>query len=473
MTISQIFAILKARWLAVLISFGLVLGAVVGVTLWLPKQYTASATVLIDFKNIDLLTGQNFGGVVPISYMVTQVDVIRSGRVVLRVIEKLGLRENTALRGQWQEEAGGQGTFDSWLMELLRKRLDVRPTKDSGVLDITYTSPDPRFSAAMANAFAEAYMQTNVQLRTEPAQQFSGFFDAQAKAARDAYEEAQVRLSAFQRESGLVATEERYDVETARLQELASQQVVLQAQAADAAGRTAEATSNGTQIQEVLNNALVSQLTADLNRQQVRVEEMSRRLGESHPQLIEARAVVAELRRRIADETRRVTGSVVSNRDVANSRLGAINASVAAQRSKVMQLKQLRDEAAVLEREVESKRLAYQSLLQRQNQVSLESQSDRSNVSLLERASAPFSPSSPRVWLNSAIGLVLASILAVAVGLIREHRDRRLRTLDDVEDVLKIKLLGVVPKVSVASLAREPDMMALVGGSRSSRALLS
>lgn len=470
MTFNQILAILRARWIAVVITFAMIFGGVLGVSLWLPKQYTASASVLIDFKNIDPLSGQSFGGVVPVSYMVTQVDVIRSGRVVQRVIDLLGLRTSAELRAQWDAEGPDHGTFDAWLMELLRKRLDVRPTKDSGVLDIHYTSPDPRFAAALANAFAQAYLETAVQLRTEPARQSSGFFDAQTKAARDAYEEAQARLSSFQQKNGLTATEERFDVETARLQELSTQQVALQAVAAEARGRQAQVAANSAQMPEVLSNPLVSSLTADLNRQQVKLEEMTQRLGESHPQVVETRASIAELRARIAQETSRVTGSVGVTSDVASSRLGAATAAVAAQRAKVLQMKQLRDEGLVLEREVESRRVVYQSLMQRQSQVSLESQTNRTNVSLIEGATPPSRPSSPRVFLNTAIGLVLASILALAVGLLREWRDRRFRSLDDAQEVLGVRVLGVLPRVTPASLQREPLAPALVqatGGRRS------
>ena len=462
MTLAQILAVLRARWLAALLTFALVFGGIVGITLMLPKEYTATASVLVDIKNADPLTGQNFGGVAPLSFMVTQVDVIRSGRVVLQVIDRLGLRGSPELRQQWMEDTEGQGTFDAWLMELLRKRLEVRPTKDSGALNINYASPDPRFSAALANAFAEAYIATSVQLRTEPARQFGSFFEAQAKSARDAYETAQARLSAFQQKNGLVTTDERFDVETARLQELSSQQLMLQALSAESRGRTAQAQSNGTELQEVLNNPLLAQLTAEKSRLDVKIQEMATRLGESHPQLIEARAAMAELQRRINTETRRVTGSVSVNNDVVQSRLGVISASVAEQRAKVLRLKQQRDEAAVLERDVESKRLAYQSLLQRENQVSLESQSDRSNVSLLESATPPLKHSFPKIPLHVAIALVLGAIFALAVALLREWRDRRFRTLDDAQDVLRVRVIGVIPKVSPAMLSREAYAPALV-----------
>lgn len=465
MTFTQILAILRARWLAASLVFATIVGLIVGVTLWLPKQYTATATVLLDFKNADPITGQTYSGVVPMSFVVTQVDVIRSARVVQQVIERLRLRESDALRAEYAESsAASTTTFEAWLIELLRDRdrLEIRPTKDSGALSIAFSSPDPAFAAALANAFAEAYIATTVQLRNDPARQSIGFFEAQSKAAKEAYEAAQSRLSEFQQRNELVATGDRYDVEMARLQELSSQQVALQAVAAEASSRSLQARANGSQTQEVINNGLLAGLTADLTRQQARLEELGQRLGPSHPSYIDAKVAVDELQRRITEETRRVNSSVGVSSEVAQSRLAAVNAAVAEQRARVLRMKQSRDEAAVLEREVESTRLAYQNLMQRQSQLGLESRTDRSYASFIETAAPPGKPSSPKIVLNALIAVVLGAVLALAMVMVLEWRDRRFRTLDDAQEVLKIRVLGVIPKVTPVMLAKEPAGHGLV-----------
>lgn len=468
MTLSQVLAVLRARWLSALLVFAVVVGVVVGITLSLPKRYGATATVLIDFKNPDPISGQSYGGVAPTSYMVTQVDIIRSGRVARRVIDELRLSQNEALRSQWLAATEGRGEFEAWLTDLLRRNLEVRPTRDSGALDVTYLSGDPRFSATLANAFAQAFIDINLELRTEPAKQFSGFFDSRAKLARDALEAAQTRLSDYQRQRGLLVTDERFDIETARLQELSTQVVMLQALAAESAGRSALAGSSGDRAPEVVANPLVSQLTADLSRQQARLQELTSRLGDANPQVVEARASIDELRRRINTESARVTGSLGVSNSVNQGRLSQVQAALTEQRAKVLRLKEQRDEAAVLERDVESAKLAYQQVLQRLSQTGLESQTTQSNVSFLERATEPLAPSSPRTMLNAAISVVLGLVLALAVALIREWRDRRLRTDGDIDELLQVPLLGVLPRATPKALAREanPGLVLRPGGAR-------
>jgi polysaccharide biosynthesis transport protein len=451
MTFFQLMSVLRARWISALLTLSVVLGLAVVITLLMPKRYTAVATVVIDTKGNDPITGMLVPGLMSPSFMATQVDVLRSGRVARRVITQLGLASNDELRAQWVEETGGRGEYEGWVVSLLRRNLEVKPARESAALDITYSSANPRFSAAMANAFAQAFVDVSIELRTEPAREFNAFFDTRAKQARDTLEEAQNKLSAYQQSKGLLANDERFDVETARLQELSTQVVVLQAQAAESSGRSVQASQQGDRIQEVVNNPLVSQLTAEAARQQARLEELSSRLGDANPQVIEVKASIAELRRRISAESGRVAGSVGLNNNIAQSRLSQVQAALTEQRVKVLRLKQQRDEAIVLEREVESARLAYQAVLQRVTQTGLESQNRQGNVSFLERAAEPFKASSPNTFLNIVVAIFLGLLLAFGVAVFRELRDRRLRSGDDVLDVLEIPLLGVLPKVDGSS----------------------
>ncbi|NMV20996.1 chain length determinant protein EpsF, partial [Vibrio parahaemolyticus] len=89
----------------------------------------------------------------------------------------------------------------------------------------------------MANAFVQAYIETHLDLRADPAKRFSTFFDQRAKQLREQLEAAQNRLSEYQKQHGLIATDERLDIENARLNELSSQLVAIQALATESSSR--------------------------------------------------------------------------------------------------------------------------------------------------------------------------------------------------------------------------------------------
>jgi polysaccharide biosynthesis transport protein len=319
------------------------------------------------------------------------------------------------------------------------------PRRDSSVISVAFTSPDPKFSAALANAFVQSYLDTTLDLRVDPAKQYSSFFDSRSKELREALEKAQAKLSAYQKERGILASDERYDVETARLSELSSQLVALQAISAESSSRQQQARNASSQLGDVINNPVIMGLRTDLSRQEARLQELSVRQGDAHPQVVELRANIKELRSRINAESSRVVGSIGLNNNINQSREGELRAALAAQRTRVMQIKQQRDEAMVLQRDVEGAQRAYDAVASRLTQSSLESQTKQTNTAMLHAASVPIRPSSPNLKLNSLLGVFVGLMFAVAFALLREMRDRRLRSVQDAVQVLGIPVLGHLP----------------------------
>ncbi|MBI3154201.1 MAG: chain length determinant protein EpsF [Burkholderiales bacterium] len=445
MTLGQFLSVLRARWWVVLLVLALTVGTTVAVSLLLPKQYTASASVVVDFKP-DPVSAVVFGGMPSPAVMATQVDILNSERVAMRVVRNLRLADNPDVRAQWQEATEGEGTIEQWLIALFRKSLLVEPSRESSVINVAYTAPDPRFAAGLANAFVEAYTQTSLELRVDPARQFSGFFDVQLKEHRDRLESAQNKLSAYQKQHGIIASDERLDVETQRLNELSSQLVALQAVAAGSVSRQAQAQGAADQMQELLNNPLLNNLKAEIGRIEARLQELSSRLGDRHPQVVETRATLDALQKRFDAESRRVAGGVRVTSNIDSSRVAQARTSMDAQRERVLRMKAVRDEGMLLQRDVESAQRAYDNIQARQVQTNLESQTTQSSVHTLTQAVPPVEPSSPNLLLNTALAIFLGSLLAVGTALLLELLDRRVRNADDVVAALDLPVIGFMPK---------------------------
>ncbi len=455
MTLQQFFTMVLARWRSGLLVFTLLVGTTLAATLVLPKQYRASATVMLDLRSPDPLAGASMAAMATPAYMATQVDLIGSERVIRRAIRTLGLHENEQLRREWREETEGRGDFEVWLSELLTKRLEVKPARESNIITVSYVAPDARFAAGLTNALVQSYVDTTVELRAEPAKRYTSFFDSRAAELRTALETAQSKLSEYQSKKGLLANEERFDVESARLSELSTQLVMLQALAAESGGRQAQAGARPDQMPEVLQNPVVAGLSAEVAREESRIEEMTTRVGPNHPHLVSARAQLAELRSKLTDATRRASGSVNVNNTVNQGRVAQVRAALDAQRARVMQLKSTRDEAAVLQRDVENAQRAYDSMALRMNQTSIESQNTMTNVAVIKQATPPAAHSAPRLGLNLAVAGVLGLMLACTTAVVRELRDRRLRTVLDVQRELQQPLLVVLPISKLAARGRD------------------
>ncbi len=450
MTVGQFFVIIVARARSALVVFVCVLFVAAAVSLLMPKRYTASVSVLLDVRSPDptsdgLIAGGLVAGMLAPGYMSTQVQVVTSERVARRAIHALGLQSSAELKEEWIDQTDGMGDFEAWLTEKLHKRLDVAASRDSNVIDISYSARSPEQAAATANAFMQAYMDTALELKVEPARDYNTFFDERARRLREDLEAAQNRLSDFQRVNQLLVSTERINVENSRLNDLSAQMVVLQSNAAQNEGKRAQASARPEQLPEVLGDAVVTQLTASLASEQARLQELTGRYGANHPQLIEQRARLAELKNKLDVATARATGSVNVNTSVNQNQLTHLQKLYGEQRARVLKLQTLRDEAAVLRRDVDNAQAAYNAMQQRVIQTRVESQNTRTNVSVLKRATEPASASSPKWLRNMGAAVFLGALLALATAFLRELRDRRVRTVADVEIELGQPLLLSLP----------------------------
>ena len=123
MTFQQFLLILGARKWTVILTLLLVVLTTLGVSLVIPKQFTASTAVVIDVKSPDPVAGMVLPGLITPGYMATQVDIINSDRVSQRVVKMLKLDDSPVIKEQWREATEGRGRVDVWLAELLQKKL--------------------------------------------------------------------------------------------------------------------------------------------------------------------------------------------------------------------------------------------------------------------------------------------------------------------------------------------------------------
>lgn len=447
MRLSQILAILAARrWIALWVFFLTVLVTTL-LSFLLPKTYTGSTTVVINAKGADPVTGQMLPAALMPGYMATQFDIIASRNVALKVVDKLQIAQNPTAQAKFQEATDGEGDIRDYYADQFLQGLEVKPSRESSVIEISYRGPDPGFAAALANAFAEAYIQTSLELKTNPAKQASVFFDNQIKALRTDVEKAQARLSAYQNEHGITSSEGRLDVEMARLAELSSQLVVAQAQTYDSNSRRNQLKRGGaSDSPEILSNSLIQGLKSQLVAAEAKLSEVSQRLGVNHPQYQAAQQEVNNLRQSIQNEIAKTSSSVGQSAQVSQLREGEIKAALDAQKQRVLQLKSEQDEMAVLLREVESAQRIYDNALLRFGQTSLESQSGQTEISVLNPATPPLKHSSPKILINIVLSLFLGGLLAVGVAIAVEMLDRRVRSADDLAQLMTIPVLAALVK---------------------------
>jgi uncharacterized protein involved in exopolysaccharide biosynthesis len=169
-------------------------------------------------------------------------------------------------------------------------------------------------------------------------------------------------------------------------------------------------------------------------------------LGKNHPQYQRMESELASLRQRLDAETRIITSGFGTANAVGKDKEAELAAAIATQKKKLLEMRQARDQLATLQRDVDNAQKAYEGISQRLTQSRLESRFTQSNVSVLTLASEPVEPSFPNLLLNTLAAILLGTFGGVGAALGLEILDRRIRSAQDVAEMLQLPMLGVIPR---------------------------
>jgi chain length determinant protein EpsF len=458
----QLILILRSRYKLVVAILFLALIAAGLASAYIPKQYVAETSIMVDIRAPDPISTILQPQAMNAGSLGTQIDIIRSDRVARKVIRMLRLAESSSVKETWLAATQGRGKLEDWMTTGLQKGVIITPSRDSNLITIGFRGTDPEFVAAIVNAFAQAYIEASVELKVEPARQYANWFADQSKALRENVEKAQARVSEFQQKHGIVVTEETMDSELAKLNELSMRLTAAQGESRDAQIKQRPGSGAAETLPEVMQNPVVAGLRTNIGQLEVKLKEAAGNLGVNHPQYRRMESELAELKVRLAAEVRHVASSYTATSGaIGKAKEAELKAAIELQKQKLLGTKNKRDEIAVLLRDVDTAKRAYEAVTNRYHQTSLESQANRTNVSVLTPAVVPVQPSFPKPLEQMLIMALAAGLLlgcAAAYGL--ELLDRRIRCADDLADMLQLPVLGVIesamrtPRLGLASAAR-------------------
>lgn len=433
MRLHQFFSIVRARSR---LGMAIFLGVLALAAVWLvvrTPSYVARAPVLVDVRT-DPVGATPVQGMVTPSYLATQIDVVKSRAVAERVAKLLPANQEPMLR--LKADAGDNPAPEEAIIGALQQGLSVTPARESNIIQIGWTGRSPQEAARVANAFAEAFMATNVDLKTKPAKQYTAWFDQQMQQARERLQAAQAKLAQFQQKSGLISTTGQADYEQQRLSELTTQLLAAQGH------RTSPAAAVGG------DSAEVSTLRGEVSRLQAKVDEASQNLGPNHPKMIQMNAELRSMQSRLSEAAARAGQVVAGAGQASAARVRELQAQLDAQKARVLSLARDRGEFNVLEQEVTAAQKAFDTVAADASQSRLQSLTTQGNVVFLGAASAPLQP----VGLSNTVVLALAAvcglILALFGSLLAEIANRRVRSKEDLESITGLPILGMVPAPS-------------------------
>ncbi len=453
MNLNTLIGILLARKWAIIATVLIALIAAIVISLITPKSYTASTDLLVDSRGIDPISGQSQPTRMTGGYLATQADIVRSRNVAIRVIEQLSLGNSPAMIKA--AKLTGEASIDQRrILGFLAGGLGVVSKRDSNILTITFTAQDPALTAQLANAFAQAYMYTNLELRIEPAKQTTQWYNEQLAGLRNELIDKQNALSSYQEEHNILASSDRLDLESAKLAELSSMLIAVQNERLNSQSRSDQIanTKRGQLETRALDNPQVQKLATDLAQAQARLTELATQVGQNHPQYRQALSEVGALKQQMNRMLELISGSLQSSVELSQAREDQLTAELAAQKDLVLQLSRNRNELNLLRQEADNAQAAYDAALARTAQSRLESQIAATDVAVLNSAQAPSYPTSPRPAMTLVLALVAGLLIGIAIALCWEWLDQRIRSVLDLEQGLGLAVLAYIP----ADIPRAP-----------------
>jgi len=399
-----------------------------------PRAYTAGSSILIDLAQRDPTaegrqTAETSSSVID-TVIGTQLDIIRSGAVLEEVARRAPPSALTK---------SSEGTSESRMqraVNILRRNLKVDADKGSNVIQLSYTAPSPQEAANTLNAITDVFLNKQVTLRSVAARENAKWYNARTAEVRGRLEEAQRKLSDFQRQHGIVGVN-RMDLEAEKARSLSTELVAAQAAAAAARSKSGSAAQP-----EVAQSTIVQDLQKEIGIQAGRVAELSKTLGPNHPDMVAANAQLNALRSQLGSARSVQAQALTAASSAAAQREASLRADLAQQQARMVALSSVQDDLNVLQRDVDAARQTYDTVRQRFNEATLQSEISRANASSLDPAEPPLLPSKPNLvlWLVAAIVLGAGAGLAAALG--SEMLRPRLRTPGGTSQALDLDVLA-------------------------------
>lgn len=442
----------------------------IAVTLLMTRKYDGIATVEVRQEAEKVLgtEADREGASTKIDverFLDTQLDLVRSRMVAIAVAEELGLFRPDFLETMKidaKPEADGVLTEQEARRELVIKtlmdNLDVSYTGQTRILIIRFVSPDARLSARIANAYANNYIKSNLERKSDSSSYALNFLRSQLNEAQARLEESERASLEYARRTRIVdasnAAGTGTGTESNQPQSLITAQLVQlnEAYSSAVAARVAAeqrwrqtASMPLLNIPEVLSNQAVQGLLEQRATVEAEYKEQLETRKAEFPTVRQAAAKLKEIDRQLNALTRNIRGSVESQYQVARSQEQQLQRQLDDLKGRTLLEQNQSIQLSILRREADTNRQQYESLLRRFNQLNAESGVQANNLGVVDRAVAKSKPSSPNVILNILMSLIAGVVFSGLYLIAQMQLFDRIRTTVDVTDRLRLPLLGAIP----------------------------
>jgi succinoglycan biosynthesis transport protein ExoP len=454
----------KRKWLIL----GIVVACVTlnGVrTLMETPLYTATVRLQIDTNVAKIVEGDN---VMPVDtsdsdFMSTQYELLQTRAMAERVVSSLELindpdflkpREFSIIGAVASLFSSPPSVTNPMALQpatvgTVMGNVAVRPVMGSRLVDINYSDPVPERAQRIANAYADAFLASNLDKRFQANASAKTFLEDKIAQLKLKLEDSEKRLLDFAKQQEIVDVNDKTSIAETNLasanaalgnliaERTKNEQLWHQVEAADAIN-----------LPQFLTNDVVQGLRRKRNDLALDYQQKLQTFKPSFPAMLEIQNQIDEIDKQLAAEAQTIKDSLKATYDSSLALEKEMQDRITKLKQEVLDLQNRSIQYNILKREVDTNRDLYANLLQRFKEVDVASGVVANNVFVVDRAIVPNAPSTPNLRRALMMALLLGLGAGVGAAYVLERLDDKIRAPEQLEVATGLSTLGIIPKVT-------------------------
>lgn len=473
--IREFLAIMR-RQVRLIASVGLAFGFLAIVYLAMrPLEYRSTVSVLIDPARVNVLQSQQVlapPSMVDSGMVDSQVEILKSDIVAQMLVTRLKLGDDREFNRQSLLRSLAapiiQLLFDSAekspeqverdTVDNVQRKLKVERAGTSYIINIDFTSLDPEKSALIANAFADVFLELQINSRMDAARRASRWLQDRSDELRSRVIKAEEALLAYKNQHGLVEAGGRLLIEQ-QITDMSAQIPILRAQSAESLVKVNQIGAmlnsgdlDGSGALDVVGESVIGRLRIQSSELSRREKELEQRFGATHRLVQDARSELRSVRRQLEEEFRKLLEAQRTTYAIAQQKVAA---SGAALETMLLEYAKVRDKEILmreLQRDANSVRQLFETFLNRRQEMVQQESLPLMDGRVVAPAMRPTKPSSPRMLVVFVVALGAGFMVGTCLALVRDRFDNAVRRIGDVESIVGRSVLTVLEDLDGAEV---------------------
>jgi capsular exopolysaccharide synthesis family protein len=356
------------------------------------------------------------------------------------------------------DEIGAQ----SRAVDRFLENLTISPVRNSRLVDVRYRLRDPAVAAAVADSIAENYIERDLAYKFTASRDASDWLGDRLTEQRAQVEKAELALQHYREQNEAISLEDRQNIVVQKLADLNAAVTKAKTERLQKEAMYRQLGAAGKDVAmldtfpAILGNAFIQTQKTELAALQRQQAQLAERLGDRHPEMVKTKSAIQKAEAELRAEVARVVQAVRTEYQAAVAQEESLTTALNQQKSEALAMNRKAIEYSVLEREVESGRQIYQSLMQRAKETSVTGELKSSNVRVVDRAEIPRQPVAPRALFSLVLALFGGTFLACGLVFFFEYLDSRIKTPEEIETQLGLPTIGLIPALGKSWRQVEP-----------------